>query len=554
MDDDVSLYASDELEDDDAVKVLTERNKNPKKVTGQKSSKRKMLNSLADAYDTEDATGDDLDEDVTTLVKKRRGKKLNPDKIKTIVEKHKRLASCPQLKQINVNQEIWAQLNARQWKADLQIANLQQIVNKTAIINLQTLPWITVNAENTPELINNNLANTIAMLGHVQTQISQLIREQIKAALSYEYKSICSFEVPATSQQLFGDELSKHLKDARETSKLRKPMYQFYSWAGEITLLSLDKATSDKDILSDVLGVSIQCDDTRVQHKLPSNKHNENDTNNIKLEVQKLLTKRTMQILEQLGFIVHPVKSLLIPSQEIVLGFLINSVTMTIRLTNEKAKGTCNACKDVQHGKITIREVARVLELNMSETDHSDQEFSCTSSEDDVESFSSSEEDSTDIIGEIVANQDEPLMNSDESDSNGQEGEDEDEDGLSSATLSRRFEKTEPVSTWCSFTQCSDAMLVSAREFRCCMEVDCARGKLTFDGSIERISCITQHADYLALTNSTVLRQVAPLLRDRNGKTYRRRNGTSENEFRRATASSLQVAGSMDLLLLGLGE
>lgn len=59
----------------------------------------------------------------------------------------------------------------------------------------------------------------------------------------------------------------------------------------------------------------------------------------------------------------------------------------------------------------------------MSETDHSDQEFSCTSSEDYVESFSSSEEVSTGIMGEIVAYQDESLANSDESDSNGQEEE-----------------------------------------------------------------------------------------------------------------------------------
>lgn len=72
-------------------------------------------------------------------------------------------------------------------------------------------------------------------------------------------------------------------------------MYQFYSWAGEITLLSLNKATSDKDILSDVLGVSIQCDDTPVQHKLPINKHNENDTKNINLEVQKLLMKGVIE-------------------------------------------------------------------------------------------------------------------------------------------------------------------------------------------------------------------------------------------------------------------
>ena len=68
----------------------------------------------------------------------------------------------------------------------------------------------------------------------------------------------------------------------------------------------------------------------------------------------------------------------------------------------------------------------------------------------------------------------------------------------------------------------SDLQLVSALEFRCCREVLVARAKLTFDGSIERLSCVTQHEDYEALTNRTVLLQVAPLLRDKNGRSYRR--------------------------------
>ena len=51
-----------------------------------------------------------------------------------------------------------------------------------------------------------------------------------------------------------------------------------------------------------------------------------------------------------------------------------------------------------------------------------------------------------------------------------------------------------------------------------------------FDGSIERISCVTKHEDYVALTNRTVLLQVAPLLKDRNGRSYRRRTGVSEPE------------------------
>ena len=67
-------------------------------------------------------------------------------------------------------------------------------------------------------------------------------------------------------------------------------------------------------------------------------------------------------------------------------------------------------------------------------------------------------------------------------------------------------------------------------EFRCCREIANASAKLTFDGSIERISCITQHEDYMALTNRTMLLQVAPLLRDKDGRPYRRRAGVPENE------------------------
>ena len=48
--------------------------------------------------------------------------------------------------------------------------------------------------------------------------------------------------------------------------------------------------------------------------------------------------------------------------------------------------------------------------------------------------------------------------------------------------------------------------------------------------SSHSMAASTEHPDYLALTNTTVLRQVSPLIRDKNGRTYRCRNGTSENE------------------------
>ena len=74
-------------------------------------------------------------------------------------------------------------------------------------------------------------------------------------------------------------------------------------------------------------------------------------------------------------------------------------------------------------------------------------------------------------------------------------------------------------------------LLVGSIEFRCCREVTSTSGKMVFDGSIEKISCITQHEDYDAITNRAVLVQVAPLLRTKDGRTYHCRGGVSENEW-----------------------
>ena len=53
------------------------------------------------------------------------------------------------------------------------------------------------------------------------------------------------------------------------------------------------------------------------------------------------------------------------------------------------------------------------------------------------------------------------------------------------------------------------------------MEIQEAVGKITFEGL--DIACITDHEDYKAVTNTAVIKQTGPLLKDRNGRAYRRR-------------------------------
>ena len=72
----------------------------------------------------------------------------------------------------------------------------------------------------------------------------------------------------------------------------------------------------------------------------------------------------TILLLDSLGWVVHPLKSIFIPAQEIVtLGFIINSVSMTIRLTVEKARELKQSCEKLlkSNKPLTIRQLATVI-------------------------------------------------------------------------------------------------------------------------------------------------------------------------------------------------
>ena len=71
----------------------------------------------------------------------------------------------------------------------------------------------------------------------------------------------------------------------------------------------------------------------------------------------------TINLLDSLGFIIHPDKSKFIPSKEVTcLGYVINSETMTVKLTADKKVKIKEACKSLTASKDhTIRYVAKVI-------------------------------------------------------------------------------------------------------------------------------------------------------------------------------------------------
>ena len=73
----------------------------------------------------------------------------------------------------------------------------------------------------------------------------------------------------------------------------------------------------------------------------------------------------TLNILEGLGFVINYQKSLLIPSQQIeFLGYIVNSVSMSLSLPKDKLKKVQNHCQKLLHNPLTtVRELSKVLGL-----------------------------------------------------------------------------------------------------------------------------------------------------------------------------------------------
>lgn len=76
----------------------------------------------------------------------------------------------------------------------------------------------------------------------------------------------------------------------------------------------------------------------------------------------------TVKLFLDLEFCAHPKKSCLTPFQEVnFFGVVLNSITMTVRLTMEKKQKIKNACTALQErSKYIIREVASVIGLLVS--------------------------------------------------------------------------------------------------------------------------------------------------------------------------------------------
>ena len=78
--------------------------------------------------------------------------------------------------------------------------------------------------------------------------------------------------------------------------------------------------------------------------------------------------RATVALLRELGSTIHPEKSVLVPTQQIIfLGFVIDSVKMTITLTEERKQSIYTLCQNIlSYYQATIRELAQAIGVIVS--------------------------------------------------------------------------------------------------------------------------------------------------------------------------------------------
>ena len=125
--DEISLHASHEpdsleLEKSDLLGEASGHN--------DKEEIDALLKDFESLYDDDNNVTENVSQKLADIANKRWEVKLETDKLKAILQKHKRPANCNEIKPIKVNPSIWRKMGQDKRHVDLKISNLQQTLQK----------------------------------------------------------------------------------------------------------------------------------------------------------------------------------------------------------------------------------------------------------------------------------------------------------------------------------------------------------------------------------------------------------------------------------------
>ncbi|XP_070186207.1 uncharacterized protein [Littorina saxatilis] len=185
-----------------------------------------LMKEIDGELDREEITADAVASSMADLIDKRFAKGLGEDKFAERIDLYPRPINCQKLQVPKVNTEVWKLLPVNAKKADLKLASIQRAVIKAATaVTSSTQALFKAQREKsmkdgkTGKAIVKANSDALAMLGHAGRELSLRRRYALRPHLPKHMIGLCSDSVPISSQQLFGDNLSNSLKEAKELDR-----------------------------------------------------------------------------------------------------------------------------------------------------------------------------------------------------------------------------------------------------------------------------------------------------------------------------------------------
>lgn len=221
--DELSISPSDE----DINEFLQESNSKEAEAqskTAETEDEVELLKSLEADFTDDEVVGAKINQRLANIASKRWGITLPNDKLKPLLAKHAKPENCTDITTVKVNPEIWDQMNNFRRKADLRVSNIQQALQKATFGILKACDKLVDQQPNTDKSTLAANIDAIVLIGHAVGELSRLRREQIKPALKTEFHSLCTQanESGSRSDLLFGSDLAKQVRDAKDTNKIGK--------------------------------------------------------------------------------------------------------------------------------------------------------------------------------------------------------------------------------------------------------------------------------------------------------------------------------------------
>lgn len=191
-----------------------------------------MFDEALREFEVEEDVGDPISEGLAKLVERRFSQPLKDGKLREKISLYKRPGNCKTLATPMTNEEIWKSLPGTTKRVDVKMTNIQKNVAKATIAICKTADIISKSGGEMKQQMIPGLTDALALLGHTQQALTKLRLEAQRPSLPYDIRGICDKTVdPSDSSLLYGEDVKRSMKEARENKRLTSTLRQNYGYA-----------------------------------------------------------------------------------------------------------------------------------------------------------------------------------------------------------------------------------------------------------------------------------------------------------------------------------